>query len=281
LDGCCEDCCEHEEEYSEYIHEYNYNPLCLYNKEIHNALNSFPKKPYLGVELEVSVKEDLCETAESVHEILGDFCILKKDGSIIDSGFEICSLPLVCEDHKKSEAWERFFDYAPCAIRTESYRKNCGMHIHINRKSFSHVALTRFIAFIHSSTNKDFVEKIAERKSNMFCRFTAKNPILHEYGEKYEAVALHKKETIEVRIFASVVDKESFFKNIEFVAALREFCFRNKSDFDYKDEYPKTKELVVFNSLHWHNFVSFVEKKKEQYPYLSQFIAKFCTVAAE
>ncbi len=278
-DGYCEDCCDDEDTSCEWINEdHSANPFDYAKNAnlVRRVMEDNPNGPFMGVELEVSAKYEVSDCAYACHETLRDIAVLKRDGSV-DDGFEICSLPYTLEDHQTSPYWGQFFDkVAPSTIITDSYRHHCGIHIHVNRKCFSHAGLTRFIAFVHSRENDDFITTIAERDPNNYCQRNAKNPDTHEHYEKYEAVALHKRNTVEVRIFASYVERGRFFKNLEFVDALRVYCNADNHDKDSYEFNDVNWFLSVSKSLHWRKFADFVLANIDKYPNLSNWIVEKC-----
>lgn len=281
-DGCCEDC--YEDNTCEWVQEdHNANPFDYANNAglVRQVMQDNPNDPFIGVELEVAAKHDVSDCAYACHNVLSDIAVLKHDGSV-DGGFEICSLPYTLEDHQTSPYWSEFFDnVVPRNVVKESYRHNCGIHLHLNRKCFSHAGLTRFIAFIHSRENYNFITAIAERDANNYCNRNSKNPDRHDHDEKYEAVALHKRNTVEVRIFASYVQRDRFFKNLEFVDALRVYCNADNHDRDSYNFDNENWKLSVAKSLHWRKFADFVLANIDKYPNLASWIVEKCGKISE
>lgn len=192
--------------------------------------------PYLGVELEVyarGVENDtigMGALVESINDATGGLVICKKDGSLDNyCGFEICSIPATLKFHQQV-LWRKFFE-GPARHLRGWKREECGIHIHISRDAFADSFHTgRFIRFITSKQNYEFVRKIAGRDflDNHYC---ANRPGKMAQaikgagdGGRYSAVNIYSSQpTLEVRIFQSNVAPLGFFKNLEFVHAVYVF----------------------------------------------------------
>lgn len=271
--GFCTDCYTDEDEENEIddLYEYNADPfgICFGSNAVVTKMKETPTAPFLGVELEVGILEriDTSVAVGIVNDLLGVKAITKKDSSI-NNGFEICTLPMLLEEHKEWEAWHKFFKEAPKFFYEDSSKRRCGMHVHINRAAFNRLTLTRFIAFIHGATNRDFIRSIAERESEDYCSLIDKTPWEHSGVEgKYQAVNLMKQKTIEVRIFASMVHTDHFYKNLEFVQALYEYCKGLPPVDILTNEHPKSNPALRANA-----FVEWLKDKN--YQYLNTFIKK-------
>lgn len=207
--------------------------------------------PVMGAELEVSVKEDAPDInavrntwdcfAPSVIEdnfkkakakimpMPSDevFIVCKGDSSI-NNGFEIVSSPASIGYH--TNAWNKFFTDMPKYFKGAT-AKSCGMHIHINKWSFTLTAIAKFVSFIN--THKDFIRVIGGRDETEFWKFEDRGKKFNrvykkrvDEGDKYRAVNLGKGggNTVELRFFASTMDRSTFLKNLQFVYNLRLFC---------------------------------------------------------
>lgn len=273
----CSDCSEEENDDSiiqEYSTRVNYHTRMFQRTDTDNPKS----KLFYGVELEVLAnsvmgQSDLKtanDSAATVYNILGKKNILiKHDGSLHDNGYEIVTAPMTLNRHK--EFWEKFFSdkrgddkyYAP---KLKSYNTSCcGMHVHISRKALNLSDICKLVFFINESMNIPFVEFIAARSMNDYCKI--KNKGFYELnqiakngrsysGDRYEAVNLTNSDTVEVRIFRGTVEKVSFFKNMEFVDCLIKFVHNRKS----------------FLKLNYIEFLKFLKKEKEKYPNLYNWI---------
>ena len=235
-------------------------------------------KLFYGIELEVlannvagqSDDKSANKSAAATYNVLGkENILIKYDGSLDTTGYEIVSVPMTFNRH--IEFWDKFFrqerhDGKMYAPGLKSYDTNCcGMHIHISRKALNLSDICKIVFFINEFSNTPFCEFIASRSANNYCIIKNKNLTeLNEIakngrsytGDRYEAVNLTNRDTVEIRIFRGTIEKMSFFKNLEFVDCLIKFIHSKKS----------------FLKLNWKEFLKFLKKNYEKYPNLYQWI---------
>lgn len=209
-------------------HDYKPDPI-FYNKE---GIIKTPKKTdiYYGVELEVeTIEGDIKSTCESIKKLFAkNFVYCKEDGSL-DRGIEIVTHPASVDAHKDN--WVKFFKQRPDNIRSFD-TTTCGLHVHATRKPLSNPQISKIVCFVSEENNRNFITKLAQRGSTEFCKIKPKkistawkNKSIEGFEEeRYCAVNLCNKSTIEFRIFKGTLKQESFFKAIEFCEALIEFC---------------------------------------------------------
>lgn len=205
--------------------------------------------PFLGIELEVERREKCAENiTKQVMESLGeDFVIMKRDGSLKGHNpFEIVTIPATLQYHQNK--WHNFMHNDDLKGNLMSFKGNCGMHIHINKASFTGLHLAKFIRFINMQENRQFIERIAQRVTSNYAQFTDYNNIntnnkvtkgksiavsaISQYaknlggavnrnnnGGHYDAVNTSNPMTVELRIFKGNLARGHFFKNIEFTHA--------------------------------------------------------------
>jgi len=188
--------------------------------------------PYYGVELEVIRRKTApSDVKAQIEKDLDGHVFIKRDGSVRangfnNAGFEIVSVPATFRAHK--ELWQKFFSEKGSARFLRSWSTGvCGIHIHISRIAFTPPHLARFIAFINSTKTRKFVEDVAGRSGNSYCKYTGDWTFARVFkdlkgrdSEKYRAVNLMHEQTVEVRIFKGNVRKAGFFKCLEFVDAV-------------------------------------------------------------
>tara|TARA_R110000737_G_C14354771_1_gene445779 strand:+ start:7 stop:684 length:678 start_codon:yes stop_codon:yes gene_type:complete len=155
------------------------------------------------------------------------------DGSLSD-GFEIGTMPFTERFYKqvlyRNSGWANILTY----LKRKNYRsyntRNCGMHVHINRQSFSDTHLYKFQRFFY--TNPAFIQFIARRKDSrmeQWCqiygigKFDNIKAVLQKRTRKFLAVNLTPKKTVEVRIFRGTLSHKAFCRNMEFVIAIKNF----------------------------------------------------------
>jgi hypothetical protein len=259
----CDDCISDHYSYCDECSEYSHHDSpcgCSDNKS--DLVNSYGYKPcpifhgklkglegYIGVELEVNTDE-IPEHAETVIDMMGDDHIyLKEDGSI-GSGFEIVTHPHTLEEQRK--LWSQW--KAPSGM-TSARSGDCGIHVHYSRKGLPMLHINRMVVFLNAPENLGFIECIAQRSSNGYCKIKPKSISGKGSCDRYEALNLTNKSTIEFRIFRGNTRKSRIIKCIEFAVAVVNWT-RDRS---YRD-------------LSHGNFVAWVSKNSKEYPTLSEYI---------
>ena len=238
----------------------------------------------MGIELEMtSGDNDSNEAAESVRSRLGsDYCIIKSDGSLPHNGFEVVTSPQGLSVHiEKFKAWE--IDPAYRAWNTGK----CGTHVHIDSRGFTQLTLGKFLMFINSSGNVDFIRKIAGRhpsvddQARSYCAAehqsiltNPKKAVKGKSGERYRMVNMMnlgareakrlglsmdnsyngKYNTVELRIFRASLKKERLLAQIEFTHASVMFC-----------------RVASWRDLNGTSFVKWLKTVAGQYPALTKW----------
>jgi len=235
----------------------------------------------MGIELEMSSGDSHCESsADSVRSRLGtEYCIIKHDGSLPHNGFEIVTTPQGLSVHiDKFKAWE--IDPTYRAWNTGK----CGMHVHIDSRAFTQMTLGKFLMFINSSGNMDFIRKIAGRhplvddQARSYCSAehqsilsNPKRAVKGKSGERYRMVNMcnlgarealrlglsmdnsynGKYNTVELRIFRASLKKERLLAQIEFTHASVMFC-----------------RVASWRDLNGASFIKWLKSVAGQYPAL-------------
>jgi hypothetical protein len=215
------------------------------------------KEVFVGVEIESEIDENLSgiKLQQFINKILsvvkdkGDFI---NDGSL-ECGIEVRSYPTTFNDIKTGKSlWDDFFRMVGRnkKLFVPSYLGNeAGMHVHVSKNAMKKSSVIATVEFFFD--NKRFIEQIAERRENEYCRYVPYN-IKSHYCAISESM---KHDTWEFRIFNSVLNKDSFYKNIEFVQSIIDFWNREGvTDI--------TKE----------GYFCFINKKYRTYPHLHKFL---------
>jgi len=235
----------------------------------------------MGIELEMtSGDSDTRSAAESVRSRLGsEYCIIKSDGSLPSNGFEVVTSPHGLTKHiEVFKAWE--IDPTYRAWNTGK----CGMHIHIDSRAFTQLTVGKFLMFINSSGNVDFIRKIAGRhpavddQARTYCAAehqsiltNPKKAVKGKSGERYRMVNMMnlgnrearrlglnmdnsyngRYNTVELRIFRASLKKERLLAQIEFTHAAVMFC-----------------RVASWRDLNGTSFVKWLKTVAGQYPAL-------------
>lgn len=212
------------------IKAYSYKPspkFCANKKVEKGAALNF------GVETEwerVSGSRNLEDVCVAITKEIGDGVVyFKRDGSIND-GFEMVTHPFSFDWLKENRDKVRnMLDKATKLGMGPEH--NCGVHVHISKNAFTTFHLFKFVKFLLSSSNRDFMNLIAGRRSNNYCTYqdpdtTPKGFIqaakrkVNPSGNRHAAVNMTGRTTMEIRIFASTIDYVKWMANVEFLHAL-------------------------------------------------------------
>ena len=193
------------------------------DKSANNKQPESTAKLLYGVELEVEHKTDAEAGAKYVSGFLDrDYVTFKRDGSLGHTGFEIVTRPDSMEVHKRK--FKALFDDKPGKQLSSWSNGRCGMHVHITKSALSQLQLGKMLCFLNEPANVNMISKIAGRRPGRWCRaYKKKITDIHHPDDRYVALNITER-TAEARIFRGTLSQAGFFKNLEFVQALVEFC---------------------------------------------------------
>ena len=254
IDGACHKC--NENLYK--IHNYSTKvPELLKFK----AKYVKPSTVYLGIELEYeSTDRDVSKI--KVGKAMQGHAIMKSDGSI-RNGFEIVTCPATLDIHL--EEFKKFFSsFKDLDIFPD---KNTGMHVHVSRKPLNVFTIGKMTEFLNRIDNKKFIAHIAGRIDNSYARITGRTvtfPFINgQHGERYNALNLCNKDTIEFRIFSTPKNWEEFSARLEFCQALTDYC------------QPAQVNLPLKQLTGYRSFMHWVTLNRKSYPELSNCLKGF------
>jgi hypothetical protein len=160
----------------------------------------------------------------------------KQDGSI-DNGFEIVGHPMTY-DYIKTINWEGIFSRASNLGYRSHDTSTCGLHVHVGR---NHLDGDRHIAKIVKSVHTlwDDFARFSRRNINRLDEWS-KKPRVGTYdsdsdiickndNDRYVAVNLTNRHTIEFRMFRGTLKSDTFLASIQLVKNLVEMTKRNGS----------------------------------------------------
>jgi hypothetical protein len=248
------------------LHCYSSNVLevidycCFVNGE---RRGTFGDALLLGVELETDNRgvADIVDELDNRTDI-HDFCICKSDATC--SGPEIVSLPADLDSHKTVYSWDSWTEVLRPIAKGYHGHDN-GMHIHASRAALSATQLGKILVFMNSPDNREFLQVIAQRQINGWCRTNSGkyDSVAKAAAEpadgKYSVVNVMQN-TAEFRMFNSTLLAPRIYKNLEFVDAVCEFCKLPSND--HRADY-----LIPGN------FIAYIHRNQARYPYLSEFVA--------
>lgn len=187
----------------------------------------------LGVELEVECHTaEPREAAQAIHEFVngGEFgrsIFFERDGSLTN-GFEMISQPMSLPALRGVFG---FLNDSRLVAGLRSHRTTtCGLHVHVSRSGLSNLTIARANVFVNDPQNDAFITAIARRYNARFCLVSEKQlETAHISADRYEAINLTGRTTIEFRIFRGSLKFEAVVAAVEFAHALLEFCARTQT----------------------------------------------------
>lgn len=194
-----------------------------YSENVLNYCSMMGQGLHTGIELEVESEsmDNLRSDCQAVLDSLGtDYVILKSDGSLDDTGFEIVTTPATMTIHK--ERFDKFFRSIPEGLHSWK-GGNCGIHIHVERKGLSQLTIGKLLVFVNSPNNESLITTIAGRYASRWSQIKPKSldaTPSSQQEERYEAINLMPRNTIEFRIFRGTLNRLHFLANLEFVYSL-------------------------------------------------------------
>ena len=212
---------------------------------------------YLGCELEFETSDR--EVARvKVGKRLRGHAIMKSDGSI-RNGFEVVTCPATIDI--QLEVFKSFFTDPITELRNAS---NVGMHVHVSRKPLSVLTVGKLTRFMNHPDNKAFIELLAGRANNTYCRQDRGRaehlsyPLLYPTGgDRYNVLNLNNQNTIEFRIFSTPLSYEDFASKLQFIQAL----------VDYSK--PCAVNLSAYAHAKFEEFIKWVKQNTKSYPELA------------
>lgn len=246
--------------------------------ENNRVSRSYLQIPFMGFELEVeSESGDLASAAQlfADYDRNQEIVYLKHDGSL-HHGFEIVTHPMtlgwVNDPDSSGKFWEVIGKLSACNMSGWN-ADSAGMHVHVSRDGFSsdtHQA--KFITFVVN--NREFMEFMAGRSGSHWSSFdreqlrNLRSKIRRQsHTDRYQAVNVQNKATLEVRIFQSTVTVERVKANLQLVHAM----------VSYTDTIT-TNQVITTNALSYPYLVEFVRGKSEYAElntYLDNWLEKF------
>lgn len=217
---------------------------------------------WLGVELEVEARDiNQVDRAKQLNEKInegkiGNKVFFERDGSLTN-GFEIITQPMSLPAHR--ELWQWVNDRGLVAGLRSHNTSTCGLHVHVNRDALSGLQIARIVTFVNDPNNEQLIKAIARRYGEGYCKIKVKtlDTVLDESNDRYEAVNITPRKTIEFRIFKGTLKYESLMAAVEFANAMVDFSNKMKTAADLTTQ----------------NFMTFInEDAQAETPYLRPYI---------
>lgn len=259
------ECCEERHRTSSVVHDYGYRPAYEFlsvipgTQTIRRTMRPGRYKLYMGFEIELANARNLMgEFYDKSYESFENprFIYAKLDASIGTNGVEFVTMPATLDAFNMTFPWETFKYMHSMGARGWAY-ESCGMHIHVSRTAFTPSHLYKFMKF--HSMNDSLCIEFAGRNSG-FARWDndSMEQIRHNtkeylgagsYAERYSAINVLPRSTIELRYFRSNINKNGILRNAQWVDAIY--------------EYTKQMNITVprLNRWNYEPFLEFMEQK--------------------
>lgn len=187
--------------------------------------------------------------------------VLARDGSLGNSGIELITNPYTLDYHQHMFGWAELLKPAiAVGACSGAHTVRCGMHVHVNRKAISPLALGKALIFVNSEANRALIERIAQRPSNTYTNLRPKKMADGRVlsTAKYEAMHLSDA-TVEFRIFRGNLRADRVLKNIEFCHSV--FSYVATISARACQGYDAYLKFIVENGKLYPNLLAFLREK--------------------
>ena len=264
-ENVCENCQDRRE--NNVIQDYSYRPNPIFyneNGKINSGSSEISRNRFFGVELEIEFPRDnpgrLCKQITNIEGIK-NHAYWKHDGSLGCGGAEFVTHPHNMSAHKL--LWEPMTAKA-IALHGKSHQtRTCGLHVHVNRESLGGNSEERSDtvanAMIIVNENWADIVKFSRRRESELNDWSA-NPIdrmdndnyadnrddtgkvkksaVKSYcsntGNRYQAINVQNRNTIEFRIFKGTLKASTVLASIQFVDIICELSKGADDEVIYK-----------------------------------------------
>ncbi len=287
----CEDCGEVAYlDYGETIDGYYYCSSCA--EEHRDPIQPYSYKPDpvfyggtagYGLELEIDDGEYKREAAAAILEAGRDHIYIKEDGSLSHDGIEIVTHPATLEYHVNHFPWNDICRTAESYGYRSHDADTCGLHIHVSRSLFGSDQMeqdltiakimllvdrwydTHLVQFARRDINK--MRQWAD-KPNADIRpeddeFDAIHKSKKQAGDRYRAINICNRNTVEFRFFRGTLNKDTIIASIQWVDTIINYCrstqLKDLFDASWDDIFSDTEHVELTNYLKRRNLYNVKE----------------------
>lgn len=238
-DGCyCSDCIgDHEGgigSYHAHKGEYEYNIGYMPGEDHYTTLT-------FGIEDEMDDGDDPCECVDAMSAIT-DRVVFEHDGSLSDFGFEMISYPGSLHYHMEEMPYADLFRKASDYDYKSHDTDTCGLHIHVGRSCLTS-SDTYKIVMLAKRFEKELT-KFSRRRSENLSQWASFGRMLTGYDpdeiynddsardvinfcNRYQAVNLTNRSTIEFRIFRGSLVRDTVIASIQLVSNICRYAMEH------------------------------------------------------
>lgn len=241
-------------------------------------INSYSFKPepvfygagplFLGAEIEVATPyAERGSVARAAAEAFGSLAYLKEDSSISD-GFEIVTHPMSYRYAIDQFPWDGLTALQEVGAQADD---STGIHVHLSRDGFTSPShMYRWMKLIYR--NRREVVRVAGRESDQWAPFhrearrnvkayVDKRNTDRFYANRYNAINVANRETLELRIFASSLAPTRVQAALGFAAATAEYAGQLTAH-----------DVAHNNGWSWPSFADWVAPKLEYEPLVKRMV---------
>lgn len=217
-------------------------------------------KLFFGIEIELENNNYVnIETLEAIQELIP--VAYKHDGSLTSSnGIEVVSQPFSLDFfNENKKTFEKALDKLYSLDFTAEDESTAGMHVHISRKDIGTFQTYKLLHYVYRK-GINFCKFISKRVDTSFkyCQFDNDSQSLiskskYQNNNRYEAINLQNRDTIEFRFFQSTLDINDIELRLQFLDCLINFIkvtslknIRNVNLLNYAKKHKKYTMFAKF-----------------------------------
>ena len=219
----CDECYDRRPEKAIHSYHHSHNNETKFYGGIDNGSTLF-----MGLELEIDEGDDRDDTAREMKDCMPDgFITMENDGSL-DCGFENITQPATLEYHTSIRTnYEDMFQVAKDNGFRSHNTSTCGYHIHFNRSFFENKHDENVAKLLYLVEKFwDELVKFSRRNYDNLNRWAKKydktpDEVVADMKcynlDRYHAINLTNRHTIEFRMFRGTLKSETFFATLQLV----------------------------------------------------------------
>jgi len=248
----CEGCNEVEHlNHGELIGDYYYCASCAeYQRDPILPYSTKPDPVFFGgnsgygLELEIDDGNYRQAAARDIQAAGEDHIYIKEDGSLSDMGMEIVTHPASLDYHINNFPWTEICETASSYGYRSHDTDTCGLHIHASRSLFGNtqmeqdLTIAKIILLIDRWYDSHIVQ-FARRNINKMRHWAGKpnagikpedndveavNKSKKTANDRYRAVNLCNRHTVEFRFFRGTLKRDTIIASIQWVDTIIQYC---------------------------------------------------------
>jgi len=237
-----------------------------------------------GIELEIDNGNDKRGAARDIRAAGEDHIYLKEDGSLSSAGFEIVTHPATLDYHVNHFPWTDICEAASSYGYRSHDTETCGLHIHVSRSLFGSdqmeqdLTIAKIILLIDRWYDTHIV-RFARRDINKMRQwagkpnadirpedgdFDAVNKSKKTATDRYKAVNLCNRNTIEFRFFKGTLKRDTIIASIQWVDTIINYCrntpLKDLFSASWNDIFGNTGHAELTNYLQQRNLYNVKEE---------------------